>query len=136
MAQLPGDRVPREEGLAVLVGDILRDGQKLVQQELLLFRTELQQEWTKAKSAALVFAMGAVVAGAAALALSLFLVHVLAAVTGLPLWACYGIFAVALGGGSVFLFLRGRKLAQDVDFVPRQTVDTVKENVRWFKNRI
>ncbi len=124
-----------QDSIGNLVADIVHDGQKLVRQEIALARAELQQEWTKAKDVSIIFAAGGTLAGVGGLFVALGLVHLLNAVTGLPLWACYGIFAVFMLAGGIFLLLKGKAAATEVDFVPRQTMATVKENVQWFKNR-
>lgn len=130
--QLPtGD----QESIGALVADIVRDGQKLVRQEMMLVRSELQTEWVKVKEASAAFVGGAILAGVGALFIAFALVHLLNT-AGLPLWASFAIVAVVLVGVGAFLLVRGRTAAKDVDFVPRQAVETVKENVRWFKNQI
>src|SRR5947209_3713642 len=97
--QLPtGD----QDSIGALVADIVHDGQKLVRQELMLVRAELQQEWTKAKEASGLFAGGAILVGVGALFIAFALVHLLAT-AGLPLWASYALVALALLGAGAFL---------------------------------
>jgi hypothetical protein len=124
-----------QDSIGGLVADIVQDGQKLIRQEILLARTELQHEWEKAKRASAAFAAGATLAGVGGVLFLLALVHLLNAVTGLALWACYGIFALIVGGAGGYLILRGKTAAKDVVLVPRQTVDSVKESAKWFKNQ-
>jgi len=127
---------PREgEGLGELVGDILRDVQKLIQQESLLLRTEVRQEWDKAKNVAVGYSAGAVAARLAAVTGALFLVFALNAWFGLPIWAGFLIETAALGGTAFYFLRRGAELKKDLDLVPRQTVESVKENVTWFKKQ-
>lgn len=124
-----------ERGMAALVGDIIQDAQKLIRQELALARTEIQCEWTKAKSAAVVFSAAAAVCGLGGILLAFALVHGLGAITGLPLWLDYAIFSAAFFAVGLLLFVKGRGQARQVDFVPHETVNTVKENVQWIKNQ-
>jgi hypothetical protein len=63
------------------------------------------------------------------------LVYLLRALTNLPLWACYGIvggvFAI-LGG---VLLYTGKTKAAEIDVVPQQTVETMKENAAWIRQK-
>jgi hypothetical protein len=63
------------------------------------------------------------------------LVHLLNALTGLPLWACYGIVGGVCAIGGVVLLYRGKQQMSQIDMVPQQTVETMKENVRWIKGK-
>jgi hypothetical protein len=128
-------RVEDPQSVATLVGDIIQDAQKLVRQELALARSEVQHEWTKAKTATVIFGSAGVVLGLGGILLAFALVHILEAITGLPLWVDYGIMALAFLGAGAFLFYRGREAARQVDFVPRETVESIKENVQWIRNQ-
>jgi hypothetical protein len=63
------------------------------------------------------------------------LVHLLNALTGLPLWACYGIVGGVCAIVGVVLLYRGKQQMSQIDMVPQQTVETMKENVRWIKGK-
>ena len=54
---------------------------------------------------------------------------------GLPLWACFGLIAVALGLIGGILVAAGRTRATEVHVVPPQTAETMRENVQWLRNR-
>ena len=63
--------------------------------------------------------------------LMLMLVHVLAALTVIPLWGCYGIVGsvlVVLGG---VLLAAGKTKAEEIDVVPQRTVERIKESAQW-----
>jgi hypothetical protein len=71
----------------------------------------------------------------AGLPLILMLVHLLYALAGLPLWACYGIVGGVLAiVGGVLLFI-GKNTIARMDVVPPQTMATMKENVQWIRAR-
>jgi hypothetical protein len=57
------------------------------------------------------------------------------ALTGLPLWACYGIVGGVCAIVGVVLLYRGKQQMSQIDMVPQQTVETMKENVRWIKGK-
>jgi hypothetical protein len=133
--------------LSSLVGGIINDAQQLIRQEVTLARREIQDELTKAKSAAVSFGTGVALAVVGVLLLGhmlVYLLHWLATrqypdgtvmVEYLPLWGCYAIvggLSVAVAGGLLYA---AKSQAKKIDLVPRQTVETMKENVQWIKNQ-
>jgi hypothetical protein len=123
-----------ERSLGQLFGDLQRQLATLVRQEIDLARTEMT---SKAKSAgrgvALVAAGGAALYAAflglmAAIALGL-------ATLGLDLWLAALIVALVVGGVGAFLVYRGREDLQ-VSPVPEKTLDTLKDDADWAKERV
>jgi len=122
--------------LSTLVSGIVRDAQDLLRQEVTLAKVEIGQELRKTKEAAL-----SVLAGVAILALSsvflllmvVYLIH-WATSGNLPLWGCYAIVGGVMALVGLILVYTGRNRAADVHLVPRQTVETLRENVQWMKN--
>jgi hypothetical protein len=124
-----------EPSLAQLVTGIVNDAKELLRQELALAKHEIREDLRKTKAAMLSLSIGIGVAAIGGLLLILMLVHLLNALAGLPLWACYGI----VGGlfiiiGGVLLLIAKNTIAR-IDVVPPQTVETMKENVQWIKER-
>jgi len=122
--------------LTSLVAGIVDDLQRLIRQELMLAKTEVQQEWEKTKTAAASMATGVALLGLGAVLLCFMFVYLLYTyVTAVPLWGWFGIVggALALGGG--LLVAAGRAAATQVHVVPPQTAETLKENVQWMKNQ-
>ena len=64
------------------------------------------------------------------------MVHLLEAVTGLPLWACYGIVGTLLAVGGFILVKSAMKLSGTVHALPVQTIQTMKEDARWIKEQL
>jgi len=134
-----------QPSMASLVGGIVNDAQQLIRQEVALARREIQDELNKIKTAAVSVGAGIGVGLLGGLMLCLMLVHLLHWATGfrgenvdpaaIPLWGCYGIVGALFLVISVLLFYIGKSKAQQVDLVPRQTVETMKENVQWIKNQ-
>ena len=124
-----------EPTLAELVNGLMSDAKLLVRQELALARHELYEEARKTKTAAVSAGMGIGIGAIGGLLLIIMLVHLLRALTEWPIWTCYGIvggiFAVV---GVALLYSARRKISQ-IYVVPQQTVETMKENVRWFKRK-
>jgi hypothetical protein len=124
-----------EPSLAQLVSGLVSDTKLLLRQELELAKHEILEELRKIKVAAICLGVGIGVAAIGGLLFILMLVHLLNALTDWPLWICYaivgGVFAI---GGGVLLY-RGVQQISQVDMVPQQTVETMKENVRWIKEK-
>jgi hypothetical protein len=124
-----------EPSLATLVGGIISDVQQLVKQEIALARREMTDELNKTKEAAISIAIGGGVALLGVLLLCLMLVYLLVDVAGLSHWLSF----LIVGGGlliiGVALLFVGKARADQVRLVPKQTAETMRENVQWLKNQ-
>jgi uncharacterized membrane protein YqjE len=119
-----------------LVGGIVTDLQTLLHQELQLAKTELRQEWDKTKTAAGTMVAGATVLMLAALLLCFALVYLVNFFApALPLWACFAIIGAALALIGGILVGIGHSKAAEVNVIPPQTAETMKENVQWMQNQ-
>jgi hypothetical protein len=123
-----------QPSLTSLVSGIVQDVQQLVRQEINLARTEVKQEWEKAKTAA-----GALMAGVVLLAvggvLLCFMLVYLINYFGVPLWGCFGIVGGVFTHFGLLLAGMGYAQARRVSVNPPQTAETLKENVQWIRNR-
>ncbi|MDB5307610.1 MAG: hypothetical protein JWO38_1812 [Gemmataceae bacterium] len=61
--------------------------------------------------------------------------HLLNRLTGLPLWACYGLAAGGLGTASVKLLLDARDQLAGLRPLP-QTTEALGENLEWLKDQL
>ena len=61
---------------------------------------------------------------------------VFALATVMPPWAAAFIVAVVLAAGAGLLLNVGRKRLQEVHPKPKQTLESVKENVAWAKRQM
>jgi hypothetical protein len=124
-----------EPTLAQLMSGLVSDTKLLLRQELALAKYEIYEEARKTKSAMVCLGAGGGIAAISGLLFIVMLVHLLRELTVWPMWVCYaivgGVFAVV---AAVFLY-RGIQQISQIDMVPQQTVETMKENVRWFKKR-
>jgi carbon starvation protein CstA len=116
-----------------LIADILTDARTLLAQEIELAKHEFRNEVRTAASALVSLAAGIGIAVFGVLLLMLMLVHLLKAGTDLPLWACYGIVGGLLAGVAVMLVALAVKRFKGIHLVPVRTVETLKENIQWFK---
>jgi hypothetical protein len=130
-AELGQVRSEAEANISPLVSGILRDAQTLFRQEVALARSEVREELVTAREAAVGFGLSAGVGALAVLMLSFGLVHLVAWAGGIPLGAAYAIVGLAYGAIAAVSFMTGKKALDETDFVPRQTIQTMKENVRW-----
>ena len=120
-----------EPSLVSLLGGIANDAKELLLQEVALTKLEVQYELRKAKTAAITLGMGIGTIATGGILLMLMLVHVLAVLTVVPLWGCYGIVGsavVVLGG---VLLAAGKTKAEELDVVPQRTVERIKESAQW-----
>jgi Putative Actinobacterial Holin-X, holin superfamily III len=134
MADVWTDR-PRPS-VAGLLDGLLKDLKLLLVQELRLATHEVREELGKAKSAAVSLAAGIGLVAVGGLLLVLMLVHLLQALTDLPLWACYAIVGVAIAGAGAWLLIKAKSRAEDIHVVPIRTVQTMKENVSWIREEV
>jgi len=124
-----------EPGLAGLVNGIVNDAQVLIKQEIALARREITDELNKTKQAAVSLGIGIATALAGVWLLVMFVVYLLHEEAHLKLWQSYGIAGVVLaliGMGLVFL---AKARAREIHLVPRQTVETMRENVDWIRSQ-
>jgi hypothetical protein len=124
-----------EPTLAQLVNGLMSDASLLLRQELALARHEIYEEARKTKTAAVSLGTGIGIAAIGGLLLIIMLVHMLQYLTEWPLWICYGMIGGLCAIVGVALLYRGKQKISEIDMVPQQTVETMKENVRWFKRK-
>ena len=126
---------PDVEGRSVgdLLGEVTGNLSKLMRQEVALAKVELKEEAAKAGKA------GGLLDGAGAIGylmlvfLSLALMFALDNAMGIG-WAAL-LTAVLLGIVAAVLFIVGRDRFKQINPKPEQTVETLKEDVQWAKNR-
>ncbi len=121
------------QSVGELLGRVTTDLSTLMRQEVELAKVELKEEATKAGKASGMLAGAGAVGYLVLVFLALALMFALDAVmpTG---WAAL-ITAVVLGIIAGVLFVMGKKRMKQVNPKPEQTVETLKEDVQWAKNR-
>ena len=122
-----------DRSVGELLGQVTGDLSKLMRQEVALAKVELKEEAAKAGKA------GGLLGGAGAVGylvlvfLSLALMFALDEVMPMG-WAAL-LTAVILGVVAAVLFVLGRSKFKQVNPKPEQTVETLKEDVQWARNR-
>ena len=113
----------------------MRDAKELLRHELAVARYEISEELHKAKVALVSVGAGIGIVSVGALLLIAMFVHLLHTRTGLPLWSCYGMVGCLLAIVGIVMINSGKRIISRVDVVPPQTIGTMKENVRWIKEK-
>lgn len=125
--------VPEDPGsLGEIISDISDGLSRLFRQEVELAKVEIKEEAGKAGKAAGMFGGAAIAGLLTAIMFSLFLTYLLDNV--MPLEVAALIVAVLWGAAAAALAVIGRNRMRTVSPVPRQTVETLKEDAKWLKN--
>ncbi|QIJ65671.1 phage holin family protein [Streptomyces sp. JB150] len=122
----------QDRSVGELLSEVTSDVQTLLRQEIELAKVEIRQEATKAGK------VGGMFGGAGFAGYMVALFASLAAVFGLAnvmdaAWAALIVTALWAGIGAV-LFVMGRSRMREVSPKPQQTVETLKEDVRWARH--
>jgi len=123
----PSHTGQEDRSLGELFGDLSREISSLVRQEMTLAKTEMSQKLARAGKDVALIAMGALLAHAALLAFVAGLAIILDKIV--PLWAApllAGIIVAAIGAA---LIMKGINSLKQEDLVPRQTIESLKEDV-------
>jgi Putative Actinobacterial Holin-X, holin superfamily III len=124
-----------ERSLGELFGDLARDMGVLVRQEVDLATTEITHKVTHAARDVAIIGVGALVAYAGLLAILAALIIGLEA-TGLNWWQSALIVGVIVAVLGAVLVQRGLAALKNTDLAPRETLETLKEDAQWAKDRI
>jgi hypothetical protein len=129
------DETRDERSLGQLFGDLSRQLGTLVRKEIELARAEMTTRATAVGRDAAMLGVGAAALYAAFLG-AMFAVILLLIDAGLTPWVSALLVAVvvAIVGGA--LVARGRAAIARTDVAPQQTIETLKEDAQWAKERI
>ena len=130
MAQL----VKEEKSLGELFSELATETSTLVRQEVALAQTELTQKATRAGKNVGYLAVGGFVAYAAMLAVLAGVIMLLGLV--IPVWLSAILVGLVVGGIGYFLISSALSELRNTDPVPRDTVETIKEDAQWLKNQV
>ena len=124
----------RDRPLAEVAKNLTSDVSLLVRQEIELAKAEMGQKARTAAPGIGMFGGAGIVALCAAGALTAFAVLVFSIF--LPEWAAALIVGAVLAALAVVLVRQGKQRVADAGKpIPEQTIETVKEDVEWTKNR-
>jgi len=122
-----------ERSLGELFGDLARETGMLVRQEVQLAKTEMTHKASEVGKDIGFLAVGGAVAYAGFLGILAAIVIILAG--PLPWWLAALIVGVVVVAIGYFLIQRGRAALQRADPAPRETIDSIKEDVEWAKQQ-
>ena len=129
------DNRTNETSVSDLISGLVNDAQQLVHREIDLAKREVAIEVDKVKQGAVALGIGAGLAVVGALLLAHMLVYLVQSLTGLPLWVAYLIVGALFAIGGGLLLMQGIKRMKDVDPLPRETIESVKEDIQWIKEQ-
>jgi uncharacterized membrane protein YqjE len=123
----------REQPIGDLLKQLATETTTLVRQELDLAKAEMRE---KGKKAGPGFGMIGAAGGVALLALGALTACLILALDGvMPNWLAALIVTVVYGAVAAVLYMRGKEKVDDAGSpAPRQTIETVKEDVQWAKH--
>ncbi|MEA2128681.1 MAG: hypothetical protein QOJ85_1572 [Solirubrobacteraceae bacterium] len=134
MREANGDPTLRDQPVAELIKQLTEQTKLLARQEIELAKAELGEKGRKAGLGAGMFG-GAGLLGFFAFA-ALTACFVLALDTAMDGWLAALIVAALYGAVAGVLALSGKKkVTEAAPMIPEQTVETVKEDVAWTKER-
>jgi hypothetical protein len=125
-----------EPTLAQLLTGLMHDAQTLLRQEVALATHEIRIELRRTIRAVMFLGLGIGIAAIGGWLLILMVVHLLHALTALPLWACYGIVGGLFATSGIVLLVLGKQKLAHVHLMPQATVKTMKEHVQWIKTQV
>jgi len=120
-----------DPGLSSLLTGIFDDIQELLKQQLRMFKAEVNADMKKTAEAAILMVVGAFVILVGGGLLCLMLVYLLEKLTGMHLWACFGLVGLGLtliGGGLAFV---GWNKFRSFNPLPDESMAALKENLEW-----
>ena len=126
--------VKEEKSLGELFSELATETSTLVRQEVALAQTELTQKATQAGKNVGYLAVGGFVAYAAMLAVLAGVIMLLGLV--ILVWLSAILVWLVVGGIGYFLISSALSELRNTDPVPRDTVETIKEDAQWLKNQV
>jgi uncharacterized membrane protein YedE/YeeE len=133
---IPNVQTGSEPGLASLAAGIVHDIQELLQQQLRLFKHELEVKVQKTKEASAFLVLGMLLLLLGSVVLCVGFAQLLD--WGFPVLAPWGggyfiVAALALVPGAI-LAATGRQQLESLNPVPEETAEAIKENLQWTTN--
>jgi hypothetical protein len=123
-----------DRSLGELFTELAANTGTLVRQEVALAQAEVTHKVTKAGKNVGSLVVGGAVAYLAVMSLTAALIIGLAAF--MPAWLSALIVAVIFGAVSYFLITSALAQLKQVDPLPRETIETIKEDAQWLKNEV
>ena len=123
-----------EKSFGDLFSELAAQTGNLVRQEVALAQTELTNKATAAGKNIGFLAVGGLVAYAAFLGVLAAVIMLLGHVV--PVWLSALVVSIVVGAVAAFLVMSAIKALKNIDPVPRETVETLQEDVTWIKKEV
>jgi Na+/melibiose symporter-like transporter len=123
-----------DKSLGELFGDLSHEFAELVQTQTELAKTEIRHQADRAKVAGSAFGAAAVAGYMALVLLSFAAAWGLAEV--MPEGFAFLIVGAVYAIVALVLFMRARERMREVQLVPQETVESVKEDVQWARQKM
>jgi hypothetical protein len=124
-----------DASVSALLSGIVGDAQDLIRKEIALARQEVREELTTAKDAATALVIAGAILGVGGLFLLVTVALGLADLLDWPAWAGFGIVGLLFGIAGAIMLSSARQRMKQINPVPERTVETMKENIEWIKDR-
>ncbi len=126
--------INNERSIGELFTELAGETSTLIRQEVALAQAELTQKATKAGKNVGYLAVGGSIAFVGFQALIAALIIGLAYV--IPAWAAALLVGVIIVVAGAIFIVSALNSLKSMDAVPRQTVETIKEDGKWLKNQV
>jgi len=120
--------------LGELFADLSRQTSQLIHQEVTLAKTEMTDKATRVGKNVAFIAAGGIVLYAGFLAILAAIIILIAKV--LAWWLAALIVGVVVVAVGAFLIEKGRQALKATNLTPQQTIETLKEDQQWMKEKI
>jgi len=114
-----------------LLTGIVQDAQRLLGQQLALFKQEVRDDMQKARDAALSLALACSLLFLGAVMLCVMCAFLLHEVAGLPIWGSFAIVGGVLTAVGGVLAYIGREQLKNFNPLPEKTAQALEENLEW-----
>lgn len=122
-----------ERSTTEVLKDIVEHSQELIRSEIRLARVEIREEIAKATKAGSMMGAGGVIA---LYGLGFFIGFIVAVIAiAIPMWASLLAVSGFLLIVGLAMISAGRKKMKSVNPTPDQTIQSVKEDAQWLRNR-
>jgi len=126
-----------EPSVTHLVSGIISDAERLMGQQLDMFKAELRKDMRDTRETGELLAIGGALLSVAGLLLLVSLAFLLTWLAGedrLPYWASFGMVGLIVAAGGGIVFYRGRQKLEKLNPLPEKSAEALKENLQWKTN--
>jgi hypothetical protein len=123
-----------DRSFGTLFSELSEEIRQLVREELVLMKKEMTDKMMHAVKDTVFLAVGGMVLYTSFLGLIASFISGIG--TGIELWLSALIVGLALGVIGIVLLQKGLRDLKRLDFVPRQTIASIKAEARWIKEHL